>query len=449
MPDAKPGSQASAPSGRRLGYSLVGVFGASGLRRVLLSYLVFNAAETGTWVAILVWAFDTGGARAAGLIAVVQLVPAMLLAPFGAVIGDRMRRDRALALGYAIQAMTLLAAGTALAVDASTVTIFGLAALASTAIGLTRPVQHAILPEVANTPEELTAGNAASTSVEGLALLLGPLSAGTLLGLFGPGSVFLLFGTLSIGSVVLTYSLPIRRTFVRDDDPERLVKAAFRGLREVAHNSAALLLTFVVGAQFVVVGLLDILVVVLGIDVLHMGQSGPGILTAALGFGTIVGAIATMTFVARRRLSPAVLGGMLLTGLALDSRDIGGSTDLRGCAAGDVRTGTCFRRYLGPHPAASFSPLDGVGSRVRCPGDSVARRDGRRFSAGLSVGSRTRGDGCLRRHRSLSTRGWGARLDSDQTSRRAVRTSWTWATPPLGHSHVRGPAAKSTRRTLA
>src|SRR5512135_987177 len=87
------------------------------LRRVLLAYLVFNTAEWATYLALLVWAFGHGGAAAAGLVAVVQLVPAALVAPLGSVLGDRMRRSRALALGYAVQAVTLLATALALLAD--------------------------------------------------------------------------------------------------------------------------------------------------------------------------------------------------------------------------------------------------------------------------------------------------------------------------------------------
>ena len=48
---------------------------------------------------MLVYAFTKGGTTAAGLVALVQLVPAALVAPLGSVLGDRMRRDRALAAG--------------------------------------------------------------------------------------------------------------------------------------------------------------------------------------------------------------------------------------------------------------------------------------------------------------------------------------------------------------
>jgi len=47
------------------------VFENRDLRHVLVAYAVFNAAEWGCWVAMLVYAFGVGGAAAAGLVAVI------------------------------------------------------------------------------------------------------------------------------------------------------------------------------------------------------------------------------------------------------------------------------------------------------------------------------------------------------------------------------------------
>jgi hypothetical protein len=51
------------------------------------------------------WAYARGGAALAGLAAVVQLAPAVPAASLGSLLGDRLPRDRALAAGYAVQAL--------------------------------------------------------------------------------------------------------------------------------------------------------------------------------------------------------------------------------------------------------------------------------------------------------------------------------------------------------
>jgi hypothetical protein len=72
------------------------VAGNPGLLRVELAFVGFNMAEWATWVAILAFAYQVGGAAATRLVAVVQLLPAALVAPLASVAGDRFRRKRVL-----------------------------------------------------------------------------------------------------------------------------------------------------------------------------------------------------------------------------------------------------------------------------------------------------------------------------------------------------------------
>src|SRR5205807_357502 len=84
------------------------------LRRVELAFSAFGAAEYGVWVAVLVYAYQRGGATLAGVIAVVQLIPAAVVAPLAAHSADRRGAAATLKLGYAIQALTLSATASAL-----------------------------------------------------------------------------------------------------------------------------------------------------------------------------------------------------------------------------------------------------------------------------------------------------------------------------------------------
>ena len=73
----------------------------------------------------------------------------------------------------------------------------------------------------------------------------------------------------------------------------------------------------VVGSQYVLVGALDVLYVVLAITTLGMGESGAGYLNAAFGAGGVIGVVVTATLVARRRLAPALIAGIVTAALAL------------------------------------------------------------------------------------------------------------------------------------
>jgi len=95
------------------------------LRRLELAFVGFNVGEWATWIAILVWAYGVGGPSAVGFVAMIQLVPAALIAPPAATLGDRFRRERVLVLSYLLQAVTMSATGAAIQLGAPKPVVIG------------------------------------------------------------------------------------------------------------------------------------------------------------------------------------------------------------------------------------------------------------------------------------------------------------------------------------
>lgn len=295
------------------------------LRRVEAAFLGFSLAEWATWIAILVFAYGHGGASAVGLVALIQLAPAAVVAPLAASFGDRYPRERALLVSYLLQAATMGAIAAALFAGAPVLAVYVLAACANSSITLTRPIQAAILPSLARTPAELTAANVIAGTIESIAILAGPAIAGVMLQAIGPGAVYAASAAVSLVSAALVAGLP--RTARRERGTHGGV-ASRRGLRGalaeagagfpmLAREERPRSVVVLLGSASVLFGALDVLLVVLAIELLSMGQSGVGFLNAALGAGGIVGAAIAVLLVGRPRLAIPFGAGLLLWGAAL------------------------------------------------------------------------------------------------------------------------------------
>ncbi|HTE70922.1 MAG TPA: MFS transporter [Actinomycetes bacterium] len=295
------------------------VSGNPGLLRVELAFVGFNVAEWATWVSILAFAYGVGGAAATGLVALVQLVPAALVAPVASVAGDRFRRERVLLGGYLAQAVTMAAVAAALLAEAPVPLVYGLAALAATSITVTRPAQSALLPSLARTPDELTSANVASGWTESVSVLAGPAVAALLLGLSGPGAVFAVMAGLLACSALLVVrvradaepDLPAAMAPAltgRARRPRELARSTLEGFTTLARERLPRLSVGLLSAQYVMLGTLDVLLVVLAFEVLDVGSSGVGLLNSALGAGAILGSALTVLLVGKRLVVPIVTG---------------------------------------------------------------------------------------------------------------------------------------------
>ena len=296
------------------------------LRRVQLAFLLFNIVEFGTWIVVLLYAYDATGPASVGLVVLIQLIPAALLAPFLASLADRFPRDRVLAVGYLAMAVTAAATGLAMASGASPLVVYAAATTLAVAFPVARPTQGALLPGLARTPEELCASNGLSGTVEGLGLMLGPLAAAAILAVSTPAAVFAAASVASVIAAGLVVRLPRPIVFARSAPAVGLSRATdapdeamslLDGLRMVGREPNTRLVVMILGLRMVVVGAMDVLFVLLALELFDAGDSAAGLLNAALGVGTIVGGAITFSLVGRQRLAPSLAAAVLVCGVAL------------------------------------------------------------------------------------------------------------------------------------
>ncbi|HEY1563716.1 MAG TPA: MFS transporter [Gaiellaceae bacterium] len=257
--------------------------------------LAWGAAISAEWayfVALGVFAYHAGGASAVGLAGLIRLLPAGLIAPSAASLGDRIPRERLL-LGAALLGAAALAGSAAAAFAGSEGGVYACAALFGISSTLTRPTLQALLPSLTRTPEELVAANAATSTVESLGTLVGPLIAGVLVEQARVGVTF----AVAAGALALGVAL-ILRVHVEGPATGRAASPGRRAYawRAVERHPGARVVVVLMVAQAFVRGCLNVLIVVAAFRLLHGSGGTVGALTAAIGAGGVIGAVASSTY---------------------------------------------------------------------------------------------------------------------------------------------------------
>jgi MFS family permease len=287
------------------------------LRRVELAWGAAISAEWAHFVAFGIFAYNEGGTVGVGIAGVVRMLPAALAAPFAASLGDRFRRERFL-LAIALVGCGALAASAVAFFVGSVVLVFALAAVVGLAATLMRPALQALLPSLASTPEELIASNGATSTLEGLGTLVGPLAAGVLVSLMDVGLVFVVAALAFLVAAVLLARVRVEGLIRLQAAAvgESTVRLLLGGFRAVARRPKPRLVVGLIVAQTFVRGALNVLIVVAAFRVLDAGAGAVGLMTAAIGVGGLFGAIGAVTL-ERRRLAASFGVALVFWGLPI------------------------------------------------------------------------------------------------------------------------------------
>ncbi len=271
------------------------------IRRARLAWGASVSAEWGHFVALGVFAYDHGGSTAVGVAGLIRLLPAAVIAPFATSLGDRFRRERFL-LGIVLIGAAALVVSALGAFMGDRVVVFAAGAAVGVCTTLFRPALIALLPSLARTATELIAANGATSTIESLGTLFGPLLAGVLVAFASVGVVFTVGAAALVGAAVLLALVSV---------PGRVSPPAGRsradvlgGFKAVAEVPRARLLVGLIASQTFVRGCLNVLIVVTAYQVLDMGASDVGYLTAAIGAGGLVGAFGAVSLRSDRLAPP-------------------------------------------------------------------------------------------------------------------------------------------------
>jgi MFS family permease len=299
--------------------ALRSVFANPNLRRLELA---LAGSSVGGWayaVALSVFAYAVGGTGAVGLVWLIVMLPAALAAPFTGLFADRYPRQRVMLIAVLARAFALAAAASAIFAHLDAALVYLFAAIASVLARVFYPAQAALLPSLARGPEELTAANVASSTIESVGIFAGPALGGLLLAVSEPAVVF------ATAAATLTFSALLIGRIEPAGDAQEAASPGRNGVgRQLLGGFEAILsdggLRVLVGLYAIaalVAGALNVLLVVSALKLLDIGQSGVGLLYSTVGLGGLLGSFAALTLVGRRRLAFSFGAAVVLFGASL------------------------------------------------------------------------------------------------------------------------------------
>jgi MFS family permease len=304
---------------RPLSQSLRAIRGVLGNRLLRSVQLAGLGSMMGTWaygIALPVYAYHAGGAKTVGIIYFARFAVAAACAPWLGLLADRWSR-RQVMVSADLARVGLIGTMAVLAfLHAPALPVFVLAVCSTVVSSAFPPAQAALLPSLVDSPEELTSANVVMNTVGSVSMFAGPALGGILLAVSGPPAVFAVTAGTFLWSFLLLLRIP------RDARPAAaehapVLPALFGGFRAVAREPNLRLVVGLTGAQTLVAGAFEVLMVVYVLQVLGAGNAGVGWLNAALGGGSVVGALAVAALAGRKRLAGDFGVGVLLWGVPI------------------------------------------------------------------------------------------------------------------------------------
>jgi MFS family permease len=287
------------------------------LRRLELAWA---GSIIGSWayaVALAVYAYRHGGASAVGFVALIRWLPAAAASPLAAVLGDRYPRVRVMLLTDLLRAAALATMAVGVLTHAPVALVYVLASLVAVITTAFQPAQAALLPSLSRTPQELTAANVTSSTIESLGFCVGPALGGVLLAVSTVWVVFAVTaGAFLWSAFMLSLLLGISEPPLTQERP-RLLDEMTAGFRAIGRDPHLRLVVGLFGAQTLVNGAFGVLVTVSALRLLDLGPSGVGYLNAAVGVGGIIGGMLSLALVGHRRLATTFGVAIAFTGAPL------------------------------------------------------------------------------------------------------------------------------------
>ena len=333
--NAKPQPQPLAAPSQSAGGRFTGLargFSALKVRNYRLYWFGQLISQTGSWMQTTAQAWLvlqlTHSPFALGLVTTLQFLPIMLFSLIGGVISDRMSKHRLILITQtAALIQAVLFGGLVIGGAIQLWHVYVLAALTGLVNAIDNPARQAFAVELVGR-EHLTNAVALNSMLFNGARIVGPAMAGLIIA--GAGSpllgigVVLLLNAVSFVAVIAGLLLMDRGAFLDlpPAQPGRMLERLLEGLQYVWRTPAVLLIMIIVASIGTFGYNFSVVLPLLSGFVLHTDAAGFGGLSAFLGIGSLVGALATAyagKVTVRRLIVGSTCFGLLLGAVALST----------------------------------------------------------------------------------------------------------------------------------
>jgi len=302
------------------------------MRRIFLAFAGSLIGDGVFALSAAIYVYRSGGTTAVGLLAVVRYVAIASVAPFSSTLADRYPRRSVMVGADCTRLVLVVVAAILIAVHGSHLAVYTLIVLVGLAGTAFRPAQAAILPSLARQEDELSGANVVSSTIESVGFFAGPALAGFLLAFstvpiaFGVDAASFVWSALIVSTVRPPRDDERSPAFANqmatharegESDAETFLVRASKGFRAIAQNRDVRVLAILYVLQCVVAGASAVFTVAIALRMLHIGNSGLGLMESTLGIGGLLGGFIALMLMQRSRLATHFGIGVMLWGAPL------------------------------------------------------------------------------------------------------------------------------------
>ena len=327
---------------RETGSSLGMVFRNPALRNLNLA---FAGSAIGDWAyatAMAVWVYSVGGLTAVGVWGTIRLIIMTLVTPFASVLVDRYSRKSIMVSTDLLRGAVVLVCAFLILADAPVWTVFVLATLTSVFAAPFRPAVAALLPHLVERPEELTAANGTSSTIDSLSFFIGPAIGGLLLTVTTVPVVMFINVATFVWSAALVAIIKVPHpatepgievpptvavdargdTMVEpvvdaEEEKETFFQESSAGFKTIWNNSDLRLISLVYCAQTIVAGASVVFGIAMAVEMTSFGPNGVGYLDSMFGVGAIIGGLVALGRASKKKVATDFGWGVILWAIPL------------------------------------------------------------------------------------------------------------------------------------